>query len=46
MKRQPKLKLRIPLAVYIEYRGICCFALEQNNSEEPIISPFQEEVWM
>lgn len=36
LKQQPTLMIRVPLAVYIEYKGVTCIAFDQGEVEQPV----------
>lgn len=36
LKTEPSLSIRVPLAVYIEYKGVTCIAFDQGEVEQPV----------
>ena len=45
LRHQPALALRLPLALYIEYKGVTCIAFEQAEVEQPAEFAADEELW-
>lgn len=45
LRQQPALALRVPLVVYIEYKGVSCVAFEQGELEQPVELAEEEERW-
>ena len=44
LKTQPTLRLRAPLSIYIEYKGVCCLATRCHQSETELAS-LDDELW-
>lgn len=36
IKTEPGLKLRVPLAIYLEYKGVACIAFNQNFQQQSV----------